>query len=211
MRIQSNSLAGVLALVVGISAAPLGGKAENDDHVDVPYTSKDLVGEWRTECGLNSAGGFPGNGAFSRRYVNDRSGGLARYTFYADQQCQQPAYSFLISYTIELGAVSQTQPDTREALVVFDKLSIRPDSDAGLAVLRDCEATVIGQDYDVTLSGCAAVGLKSTTECIGDYELLKVIPNESFAPGFRTQNMCTPEGRAIKTQDSAAALPVRGT
>lgn len=209
MRMIYTPLAAVLALAIGISAAPIGREAEDKNYTRFPFTSKDLVGEWSTDCGLNSAGGFPGDGAFSRYYVNDRSGGLARYTFYSDQQCQQPVYSFLISYTIELGAVSRTQADTREALVVFDKVSVRPDSAAGLAVLRDCTATVIGQDYDLTLSGCAALGLTPTTECIGDYELLRVVPNKSYAPGFRTQNMCTPGGRAVKTQDDVPAVPVR--
>ncbi len=190
--------AGVCSLVTGNHRDPL------------PFTSKDLVGEWKTDCAPFSDTGIPANGSLSRYYVNDRSGGQVRISFFGDGECQVPTYSLLIAFTIELGLPSTTQPNTREAFASIDRLLLNPSSEASLQLLSACGAEAVGQNYDITETGCAPIRLQSRAECPGEYELFRVEPGISIAPGFRTPNLCVPEGRPTRTQDDAAATLVAG-
>ncbi len=203
-------LAAVCALAGGISATSQDRRNNGGYDEKLPFTSKDLIGEWRTDCAPYSAAGFPGNGSFTRYYVSDRAGGHARYSLFVDGECQQPAFSLFIPYHIELGKPSSTQPNTREAFATIDRLLVNPSSEAGLQVLSSCGAEVVGRNHDISQTGCAAIGLQSTTECPGEYELFRIIPGKSFAPGVRTPNICEPEGRPTRTQDDAAATLVAG-
>ncbi len=175
----------------------------------LPFVEKDLVGTWQGDCGLLSSTGLPGNGSFTRRYNFDRTVGSVRYELFSDDSCATPTISFFAVFGLELGPAVPDLPSTRVLFAPFIKLTVRPDSEEGVAELAVCNATAIGQDYDVTLSGCPALGFRPTTECVGDYDLVKLVPGRTLTAGLRTPNMCVVEGQPTRTQDDVLATLVR--
>ena len=169
---------------------------------------KDILGTWQGDCGPVSSTGLPGNGSFIRRYNFDRSIANVRYVFFTDDACSSPLFSFYAIFGLDLGAPLPGLPYTRALLAPFVKLTVRPDSEVGAQALAPCNATTVGLDHDVTLSGCSTFGFKPVTECIGDHDLLKVIPGKSLTAGFRTPNMCIPEGQPTRTEDDLLAMLV---
>ena len=173
----------------------------------VPFTAKSLVGEWRS-VGCDNAsllGEKTGNAFFQRFYVFSQTSFNVRYSYYADANCQKPLFSVRINGWEELGQVRRDLSHTREILVVYNTILLTADSVTGQHVVSSCAANTwtVGQEYDITSKGCSAIGLKPRTECIGDYELVRV-EGGFYYPGFRTENMCTRAGRPTHTQTVGA-------
>ncbi|KAK4977401.1 hypothetical protein LTR66_007140 [Elasticomyces elasticus] len=143
------------------------------------FYAKDFLGTWQGDCGPVASTGLSSNGSFIRRYNFDHSVANVRYMFFADDACAESLFSFYAVFGLDLGSHVPGLPYTRTLFAPFIKLLVRPDSEQGSHALAACNATTIGHDYDVTLSGCPTLGFKPTTECAGDYDLLKGQPTRT--------------------------------
>ncbi|PAX08816.1 hypothetical protein [Sphingomonas lenta] len=170
----------------------------------MPFTNDDLVGEWwsggcrRTQLAETGAPVF-----LERRYQYSRTNYVVRYSFFEDEGCRSPLYSFVATGPYELGRVHPTLPDTREATIFIDSMFYVAESEAGRRALGACgRRLAIGAYKDVTETGCG--DFPPRRDCIGDYELFRVEAGV-FYPGLRTADMCRPEGRPRATQTVGAA------
>jgi hypothetical protein len=178
-----------------------------DSTSSAAFTPSDLIGEW-SSVGCESTkliGVNTGNAFFQRFYVFSETNFNVRYSYFADAICQKPLFSIRINGWSELGRVRHDLPNTREALVVYSTVLLTADSSAGRQAVKSCGTNpwTVGQEYDITASGCLAAGIKPRTQCIGDYELVRVERNVYY-PGFRTSNMCIRSGRPTHTQTVGA-------
>lgn len=169
----------------------------------LPFTTRDLVGEWESaECGNFSLGeGLPAVN-LRRHYVWSDTNFVVRYSFFADTECQRPLYSFVSTGPYELGQARPEFRNTREATIFIESMFFIAQSEEGQKALGTCgEGLVVGELKDVTETGCAFFPPRQN--CLGDHELFRV-ENGVFYPGSRTPNMCRESGRPTQTQTTGA-------
>jgi hypothetical protein len=122
-----------------------------------------------------------------------------QYKYFADAQCQLPLYHMIFKGTSNTTGKSKTLADTLEVIVKLDRVLFTLDSPRGALAAKACAdgKFEVGVQRDVSDSAC--LHIKSKSSCGVDYEIVK-IKDGIATPGFRTSNMCTPEGRPTKLQ-----------
>jgi hypothetical protein len=169
----------------------------------LPFTTRDLVGEWESVgCGNFSLGEGLSPVNLKRHYIWSDTNFVVRYSFFADAKCQSPLYSFVSTGPYELGRVRPELRKTREATIFIESMFFIAQSEEGRKALGACgERLVVGELKDVTDTGCAF--FPPRRDCLGDHELFRV-ENGVFYPGSRTPNMCRELGRPTQTQTIGA-------
>ncbi len=171
----------------------------------LPFNEQDLVGTFSSRSCDNLALAEDGQISNIRRFYNwDRTTYAVSYTFFADDSCAHPLFTFFFAGPYELGRARPDLGRVREVQIVFDTVTMRADSEAGAAVLRGACGPFdwrAGMIRDVGPHSCLIKAPRS--ECIGDNELL-MLDGDRLAPGVRTMNMCEPAGRPRAIQTAPA-------
>jgi hypothetical protein len=130
---------------------------------------------------------------------------ITRYHFFTDAKCIRPFFSFHLSGRALLGREVSRLVDTREAEVYFDRVLFTADAPEAIALASQCAdgKFEVGVQRDVTETGC--LFLKPKAQCGIDHDLVQ-IRKGILTPGFRTVDMCTPEGRPTRLQSIGAQL-----
>ena len=126
-----------------------------------------------------------------------------QYRFFADDKCTMGLFSIVFKGGVEIGKPVVGVEDAVEVKVGFDRVLFTLDSPRGGPAARGCGdgQFEVGVQRDVTESGCLFV--KPKAACGIDYDIMK-IKDGMATPGFRTANMCVPEGRPTALQSTGA-------
>ncbi len=185
----------VLGLVCGSAVA------QEADTSGLPFAEQDLVGTFATVGCDNVALGEDGQISNIRRYYNwDLTNYSVSYTWFADEACAEPLFTFFFAGPYRLGAPRPELGPVREAQIVFDTVTMTAESDAGAAVLREgCGSHPWSTSMTRDVGPHACLIKAPRADCIGDFELL-MLDGDRLAPGVRTLDMCTPDGRPSAVQ-----------
>jgi hypothetical protein len=126
-----------------------------------------------------------------------------QYKFFADDKCAKPLYSFVFKGKVEMGKPVAGLADTVEAKVTFEKVLFTVDSPRGLKDSAQCADGKFDVGVQRDVSDAACFFMQPIKACGFDYDIVKMKDGVA-TPGFRTANMCTPEGRPTKLQDVGA-------
>jgi hypothetical protein len=128
-----------------------------------------------------------------------------QYKFFADEKCAKPLYSFVFKGKVEMGKPVEGLADTVEAKVTFERVLFTVDSPRGLKAAAACADGKfdVGVQRDVSDTSCFF--MQPIASCGFDYDIVRMKDGVA-TPGFRTANMCTPEGRPTKLQDVGATF-----
>jgi hypothetical protein len=126
-----------------------------------------------------------------------------QYKFFADDKCAKPLYSFVFKGKVEMGKPVAGLADTVEAKVTFEKVLFTVDSPRGLKDAAQCADGKFDVGVQRDVSDAACFFMQPIKACGFDYDIVKMKDGVA-TPGFRTANMCTPEGRPTKLQDVGA-------
>lgn len=138
-----------------------------------------------------------------RIYLLGADGHTTQYKFFADAQCVKPMYSFVFKGKVEIGIPVQGIADTIQAVVSFEKILFTLDSPRGEKAASQCAdgKFAVGVRRDVSDTNC--LFMKPVKSCGLDYDIVR-IKHGMATPGFRTADMCKPEGRPMKLQTIGA-------
>ncbi len=138
-----------------------------------------------------------------RIYLLGSDGHTTQYKFFADSQCQKSLYSFVFKGKVEMGAPAAGVADAMQAKVSFERILFTLDSPRGATAASQCAdgKFIVGVQRDVSDSNC--LFMKSVKSCGFDYDIVR-IKDGMATPGFRTADMCKPEGRPTKLQTVGA-------
>ncbi|MGL4230165.1 MAG: hypothetical protein ACRDAM_06600 [Casimicrobium sp.] len=138
-----------------------------------------------------------------RIYLLGSAGHTTQYKFFADAQCTKPLYSFVFIGSVEMGAAVKGIADAVEAKVTFKRILFTLDSPRGEKAAKACAdgKFEIGIQRDISNASC--LFMKPVAACGVDYDIVK-IKDGMATPGFRTSDMCKPEGRPTKLQTVGA-------
>ena len=138
-----------------------------------------------------------------RIYLLGADGHTTQYKFFADAQCLKPLYSFVFKGKVEMGAPAVGVADTMQARVSFERILFTLDSPRGASAAAQCAdgKFTVGVQRDVSDSNC--LFMKSVKSCGIDYDIVR-IKDGMATPGFRTVDMCKPEGRPAQLQTIGA-------
>jgi hypothetical protein len=138
-----------------------------------------------------------------RIYLLGADGHTTQYKFFADAQCLKPMYSFVFKGKVEMGAPAVGVADTMQAKVSFERILFTLDSPRGASAAAQCAdgKFTVGVQRDVSSSNC--LFMKSVQSCGFDYDIVR-IKDGMATPGFRTADMCKPEGRPTQLQTIGA-------
>jgi hypothetical protein len=128
-----------------------------------------------------------------------------QYKFFADGKCTKPLHSFVFKGKVEMGNPVKGLADTVEAKVTFERVLFTVDSPRGLKSAAACSDGKfdVGVQRDVSEATCFF--MQPIKSCGFDYDIVR-IKDGIATPGFRTANMCTPDGRPKKLQDAGASF-----
>jgi hypothetical protein len=117
-----------------------------------------------------------------------------QYRFFADDKCTMGLFSIVFKGGVEIGKPVEGVEGAVEVKVGFDRVLFTLDSPRGGPASKGCGdgQFEVGVQRDVTESGCLFVKPKAL--CGVDYDIMK-IKDGMATPGFRTADMCKPEGR----------------
>ena len=126
-----------------------------------------------------------------------------QYKFYADPDCTKPLYSFVFKGGVELGEPVAGLADTVEAKVTFERVLFTLDSPRGRPAADACGdgEFEVGVQRDVSDTTC--LFMQPVDDCGFDFDIVQMKDGVA-TPGFRTANMCTPEGRPVQLQTEGA-------
>jgi hypothetical protein len=138
-----------------------------------------------------------------RIYLFQGTTQTTQYKYFADPGCTKPLYSFVFQGTVELGQPVPGLPDTVEAKVTFTRTLFTLDSPRGADAAKDCADGdfAVGVQRDVSEASCFF--MRPISSCGIDYDIVQIKDGVAI-PGFRTENMCTPEGRPTRLQTVGA-------
>jgi hypothetical protein len=122
-----------------------------------------------------------------------------QYRFFADDKCTMGLFSIVLKGAIELGKPVTGVDGAVEVKVDLDRVLFTLDSVRASAIAKGCGdgQFEVGVQKDVTASGC--LFMKPKASCGVDYDIMK-IKDGMATPGFRTADMCKPEGRPTSLQ-----------
>jgi hypothetical protein len=132
-----------------------------------------------------------------------------QYKFFGDDKCVASLFTIVIKGSVELGKPVANAKDATEGAVEvkvgFDRVLFTLDSPRGAPATRACAdgKFEVGVQRDVTEAGCLFIKPKAT--CGVDYDIMK-IKDGVATPGFRTGDMCKPEGRPTTLQSVGVKL-----
>ncbi len=163
------------------------------------FTNTDLVGEWRSQkCEtliLNNQPLF-----IQRNFVFAAKTWTLRFTAFADPACTVALFTTKLQGEYTLGDasnLSNTRKITWGQSAKFITLNV-PDS---LRVLNDTKcgdtSLALGQERDVSLTGCVAFGIENVKNYPQEYDLLKLEKNQLFT-GLRGNAMNLEVNRPTK-------------
>ncbi len=138
-----------------------------------------------------------------RIYLSQGTVETTQYKFFADPDCTRPMFSFVFKGGVELGGPVSRLEDTVEAKVTFERVFFTLDNRRGRAAANACGdgEFEVGVQRDVSDSTCLFT--QPFKDCGFDYDIVRM--KDGFAtPGFRTANMCTPDGRPTRLQTEGA-------
>ncbi len=140
-----------------------------------------------------------------RTYLLHGAEQTTRYRFFADEECELPLYTMVFQGGIELGDSVPDLEGTVEATVRFDRVLFTLDSPRGLGAAAECADGLfeVGVQRDVTEETC--LFMRPRSECGFDHDIVK-IQDGVATPGFRTADMCSPEGRPKQLQSAGASF-----
>ncbi len=138
-----------------------------------------------------------------RIYLFGPQGHTTQYKFFADGQCRQPLYSFVFIGGVEMGGPVKDVADAVEAKVTFSKILFTLDSPRGAQAAKQCADGKFEVAVQRDVSGSSCLFMKPVQSCGVDYDIVK-IKDGMATPGFRTADMCKPEGRPTKLQSVGA-------
>ncbi len=126
-----------------------------------------------------------------------------QYRFFADDKCTLGLFSLVIKGPVEIGKPVVNVEGAVDVKVGFERVLFTLDSPRGAAAAKGCGdgAFEVGVQRDVTESGCLFI--KPKAACGVDYDIMK-IKDGMATPGFRTPDMCRPEGRPTALQSVGA-------
>jgi hypothetical protein len=126
-----------------------------------------------------------------------------QYRFFADDKCTFGLFSFVLKGSIEIGQPVAGVEGAVEVNVGLERVLFTLDSPRGAPAAKGCGdgQFEVGVQRDVTESGC--LFFKPKAACGVDYDIMK-IKDGMATPGFRTGNMCKPEGRPTSLQSTGA-------
>jgi hypothetical protein len=126
-----------------------------------------------------------------------------QYRFFADDKCTLGLFTFVLKGGIEIGKPVPDVEGAGEVIVGLERVLFTLDSPRGGPAAKGCGdgQFEVGVQRDVTESGCLFIKPKAT--CGVDHDIMK-IKDGMATPGFRTANMCKPEGRPIALQAAGA-------
>jgi hypothetical protein len=122
-----------------------------------------------------------------------------QYKFFGDDKCVASLFTIVIKGSVELGKPVANVEGAVEVKVGFDRVFFTLDSPRGTPATRACAdgKFEVGVQRDVTEAGCLFI--KPKASCGVDYDIMK-IKDGLATPGFRTGDMCKPEGRPTSLQ-----------
>jgi hypothetical protein len=122
-----------------------------------------------------------------------------QYKFFGDDKCVASLFTIVIKGTVEFGKPIATIDGAMEVKVGFDRVFFTLDSLRGTPATRACAdgKFEVGVQRDVTEAGCLFIEPKAS--CGVDYDIMR-IKDGVATPGFRTGDMCRPEGRPTSLQ-----------
>jgi hypothetical protein len=126
-----------------------------------------------------------------------------QYKFFFDDKCTQPLYSIVFKGFVDMGKPVAGLADTVEAKVTFKRVLFTLDSPRGQAAAAQCAdgRFEVGVQRDVSHAHC--LFMKPVKACGLDHDIVHMKDGVA-TPGFRTVNMCTPQGRPTKLQSVGA-------
>ncbi len=140
-----------------------------------------------------------------RTYLLQGAEQTTQYRFFADENCTLPMYTMVFQGGIALGDPVPGLQDTVEATVRFDRVLFTLDSPRGAAAAAECGdgQFEIGIQRDVSDDHC--LFMQPRGDCGFDYDVVQIL-NGVATPGFRTADMCAPEGRPTRLQSAGATF-----
>jgi hypothetical protein len=128
-----------------------------------------------------------------------------QYKFFGDDKCVASLFTIVIKGSVELGKPIASVEGAVEVKVGFDRVFFTLDSPRGAPATRACAdgKFEVGVQRDVTEAGCLFI--KPKASCGVDYDIMK-IKDGMATPGFRTGDMCKPEGRPTSLQSIGVKL-----
>ena len=126
-----------------------------------------------------------------------------QYRFFADDKCTLGLFSVVIKGGVEIGKPVAGVEGAVDVKVDFDRVLFTLDSPRCAAAAKGCGDGnfEVGVQRDVTDSGCLFVNPKA--QCGVDYDIMR-IKDGMATPGFRSADMCKPEGRPTALQSIGA-------
>jgi hypothetical protein len=160
--------------------------------------------EWSSApCSTVALG--PGNNLsnIQRTFYLAGKNNTIQYRFFADDKCTQGLFSIVFKGPVEIGKPVAGVEGAVEVKVGFDRVLFTLDSPRGASAAKGCGdgAFEVGVQRDVTDGGCLFV--KPKAACGVDHDIMK-IKDGMATPGFRTADMCKPEGRPTSLQSVGA-------
>jgi hypothetical protein len=122
-----------------------------------------------------------------------------QYKFFGDDKCVAGLFTITIKGSVELGKPVPNVEGAVEVRVGFDRVLFTLDSPRGGPATKGCADGnfEVGVQRDVTEAGCLFI--KPKASCGVDYDIMKIKDGIAI-PGFRTGDMCKPEGRPTTLQ-----------
>lgn len=196
-----------IAIVVLISALALAFAHAQPQPSNKPVKSTKAAVEplhYRSvSCDVTALGPGPEISNFIRDYLVYPDRHSTRYSFFADPDCRSPLFTFQLSGRSVDRGPSAVVSGARSVDAYFDRVLLTVENRAALPLIAGCgrRAWEVGVQQDITKTGC--LFLKPRASCGLDHDLLQ-IDDKSMVPGFRTLNMCKPEGRPTRLQSAPA-------
>lgn len=125
-----------------------------------------------------------------------------RYTFFADDRCRIGLFTFQLEGRSRTRGTASV-PGAVAVDVHFDRVLLTVHAYEALPQVAACGSKrwQVGVQQDVTRTGCLFI--KPRRSCGIDHDIL-AIDEERMVPGFRTADMCRPEGRPARLQTAPA-------
>lgn len=164
---------------------------------DLRPSSKDLEGLWKSEC--VSPG--PGQG-IRLSFDIGRNNWTLDYDVYGDTACANANLRIHIEGPYELGKASEALAGAREARFGFGTRTLTAQHQgAATFVEQTCGISGLepGSARDFA-GGCAALGVYPISECMWDYDIVR-LEGDVLSFGMRPtdNNMCTPDKRPTQS------------
>jgi hypothetical protein len=170
------------------------------------FAQKPQMTEWSSApCSSVALGPSQNVSHIQRIFLLAGKENTIQYKFFGDDKCVASLFTIVIKGSVELGKPIASVEGAVEVKVGFDRVFFTLDSPRGAPATRACAdgKIEVGVQRDVTEAGCLFI--KPKASCGVDYDIMK-IKDGMATPGFRTGDMCKPEGRPTSLQSIGVKL-----